>query len=130
MLRTIEEMLHDVRLKILHTRRQGVLFEDYIEDILIKNKDEICKRIALVEDIIKDLQQQFGLERRTIEVRRSLRGTLYYCLQTVEEARAKRMKGYGRVTAGLDLLIDPKIEQIKHYIQEILQLIGTDGGYG
>lgn len=125
MLRTVEEMLHDLRLKILQPRRQGVLFEDYKEDILIKNKEEVFKRIALVEDIIKDLQQQFNLERRTIEVRRSLRGTLYYCLQTIEDARARRMKGYGRVTEGLDLLIDPKIDQIKYYIQEILQLLDT-----
>lgn len=50
---------------------------------------------------------------------------MYYCLQTIKDGQAKRMKGYGRVTAGLDILIDPKIEQIKHYIQEILHLIDT-----
>ncbi len=89
-----------------------------------KNKDEVLQRIAFVEDIIKQLQQQFDLKPRTIEVKRSIRGTLYYCLQTVEDARAKRMKGYGSVSPGLDLLIDPPINQIKHFIQEILQLIG------
>ncbi len=123
-LRTVEEMLHDVRLKLLHPERQGILFEDFKDDIVIKNKDEVLQRIAFVEDIIKQLQQQFDLKPRTIEVKRSIRGTLYYCLQTVEDARAKRMKGYGSVSPGLDLLIDPPINQIKHFIQEILQLIG------
>jgi hypothetical protein len=65
------------------------------------------------------------LERRKIGIKRSISGKLYYCLQILDDAKARRMKAYGTAAEGLDALIDPRIDQIRQHIHEMITLLNT-----
>ncbi len=124
-LRTIEEILQVMACKMEHAGYQGILYEDCIDESLLKNHDDFFNKKARVGEILQNLQQQFGLERRIIDVKRNMRGSLHYCLQILDDARAGKLKGYGTITEGVDATIDPQIHQIKKSLQEMIALVSS-----
>lgn len=124
-LRTIEEMLQEMACKMEHVSHQGILYEHCIDEALLKNQDDFFHKKARVGEILQNLQQQFGLERRIIDVKRNMSGGLHYCLQILDDARAGKLKGFGTVTEGVDELIDPQTDQIKQCLQEMIALINS-----
>jgi len=124
-MRTVEEMLHDIECKLRHDRYRGILYEDCIEESLLENKEEFSQQKARVQEILQQLQEQFGLERRRIEIKRSICGKLYYCLQILDDAKARRMRAYGTAAEGLDALIDPQVDSIRQRIHEMIALLST-----
>jgi hypothetical protein len=119
----VEEMMQDIESKLYNPLYRGIFYEELIEESSLKNKKEIVKKILRARDTLEKLQEQFGLEKKIVEIKRQVIGKLYYCLQIIEEAKAKKMKGYGAVAADLENHLDPQINEINRVIRELIKVI-------
>jgi hypothetical protein len=119
----VEEMLQDIESKLNHPLHRGILYEELIAESTLKNKHEIAIKIANARNTIEKLQEQFGLEKKIVEIKRQVIGKLYYCLQIIEEAKAKKMKGYGAVADDLKNHLDPQIDEVNRVIRELIRVI-------
>jgi hypothetical protein len=120
---TFEEMIREIESKLSHSLYRGILYEELIEESTLKNKKEIANKISFARDALDKLQKQFGLEKRIVEIKRQVIGKLYYCLQIIEAAKAKKLKGYGAVADDLENNLDPQINEINRVIRELIKVI-------
>ncbi len=68
-------------------------------------KEALLKRVALVKNRIETISKSFDLEKGHREATNEIFGKLPYCLEIIEDIKAKKLKRYGNV-------LDPQLNII------------------
>jgi hypothetical protein len=121
-LSVLEEMLCEIERTLTGGGYKGFLFE-LQDDVPSPVKDEILKRISLVRERIEVMAEQFTLEKRSDEASRDLMGKLAYGWEILEGAKARYQRGYGTVAEGLAEALDPQLDDILVFVNEMRDLV-------
>lgn len=124
-LSSLEEDLHDMERMLKSEDYIGIIYE-MDNDIPLPVKNALIEKIGEIEDGIDTLAERFDLEREGRILRRQLSARLTYNWTTLEEIKARYLKGYGNVAEGLKDTLDPELDAIIDLIQEMERLLLTD----
>ncbi len=124
-LSSLEEDLHDMERMLKSEDYIGIIYE-MDNDIPLPVKNALIEKIGEIEDGIDTLAERFDLEREGRILRRQLSARLTYNWTTLEEIKARYLKGYGNVAEGLKDTLDPELAAIIGLIQEMERLLLTD----
>ena len=118
----IEEDLYDIEECLKSQDYHGVLYE-IRNDIPMTTRDAMIANIMLIRKGISSLAEQFGLRGETRMLSRKISSKLSILWVSLEETKARRLTGYGEVTAGLHDLLDPALDEIIALFEEIRQAL-------
>lgn len=121
-LRIVEETMQDIERILQNGTYTGILY-DMKCSISPKAKEEFFKRASLIKERIKIISKIFDLKKEHREAIHDIFGKLPYCLEIVEDAKAKKLKRYGDVSNGLDNALDPQLNIITDLILEMQHLL-------
>lgn len=124
-LSSLEEDLHDMERMLKSEDYIGIIYE-MDNDIPLPVKNALIEKIGEIKDGIDTLAERFDLEREGRILRRQLSARLTYNWTTLEEIKARYLKGYGNVAEGLKDTLDPELAAIIGLIQEMERLLLTD----
>ncbi|MBU6391050.1 MAG: hypothetical protein KGQ83_02265 [Planctomycetes bacterium] len=93
----------------------GILYEIKY-NIPEEVKEALLKRVALVKNGIEAISKRFDLEKEHREATNKIFGKLPYCLEIIEDIKAKRLKRYGEV-------LDPQLNIIIALLSKMGRLL-------
>lgn len=121
-LRIVEETMQDIERILQNGTYTGILY-DMKCSISPEVKEEFFKRASLIKKRIKIISKIFDLKKEHREVLHEIFGKLPYCLEIVEDVKAKSLKRYGDVKNGLNNALDPQLSIITDLILEMQHLL-------
>lgn len=121
-LSTLEEMLCEIERNLTLGGCKGVLYEVQ-DDVPVQMRGEILKRLSLVREKIKVMEERFDLEKKSRGVSRDTMGKLVYGWEILEGAKARYLRGYGAVADGLAEALDPQLDEIIGLVDEMRDLV-------
>lgn len=127
-LRIVEERINDIE-QILNSKAYTGILYDTNCNISPEKKEEILKRVSFIKDRILYLSQKSDLTKERRKATSEIFGKLSYCLEIIDNIRAKQLERYGNITNGLDSVLDPHLDiminlllEIEHFLQEAPKL--------
>lgn len=126
-LRLVEEIFDEVESLILSGPRQGTLLE-FTGKLSAEEGEVLLDRLALGRQVVKELVEQFGLEKVPVDLRSRLTASLTYLWTVLVDARSEGLKNYGAVSEGLSRVLDPKLDLLTKLVQAMKrQILGKVG---
>jgi hypothetical protein len=123
-LRIIEERLADIELILNKCDDIHILYERKC-DIPGEVKEEVLRKTFFAKDRIRIIAENFNLKKKSIEASREAFGKLPDCWQILEDEKAKKLKRYGDVAAGIKEALDPDLDIIINLIFDMERLLRT-----
>ena len=127
-LRIVEERMYDIE-KILHDKNYAGILYDINCKIPPEKREEISKRVHFIKDRMMYLSKKFNLEKEYREATNEIFSKLPYCLEIIDNIKAKQLERYGDITNGLDSVLDPHLDmminlllEIAHFLREVPKL--------
>jgi hypothetical protein len=124
--RVLEEMMHEIETAMNSSAYKGSLLE-IDNDISLRIREEILKKIQLAREKVGRLSKHFSLETKQTKSSSKILADLSYCWEILEGSKAKKLRGYGKVAEGLEEVLDPQINSIIILINEMENLVKKGG---
>ena len=123
-LRIVEENMQKIEQILENKTYEGILYDTNCS-VAPDAKEEILKRVSFIKARINYIATVFALEKEYREGLRKIFGILPSCWEIIENVKSKRLKRYGDVQNGLDMVLDPQLNAITDLILEMEQLLGS-----
>jgi hypothetical protein len=121
--------LREVELALtLSVPREGLVIE--ADDLPLPFRREAAGIIARVHQRVTALARRFDLPRREGSRLRWVRAELGILGTDLEDARAEKLRGYGRVDPELAGVLDPGIGELQDDLRALERLLQADGNHG
>jgi hypothetical protein len=121
-IRSLEENLHAIEEFLKSENYSGVLLE-IKNDIPPSVKDALIPMIAILKEKLGIIAEKFDLEKRTESISQQIFAMLSFDLVSIEEIKAKRLRGYGEAADELYRTLDPEVDLLKDLLQEMLDIL-------
>jgi len=109
--------------RLLQSRgEKGVLYE-VVDPLSARQHYKIRACIVKLRECLAQVRDRFDLEVDQINLRRIVAGELAMFSVWLQEAKTKRLKGYGAVDEGLEYSLDPLLEEMVALIDEALKTL-------
>lgn len=117
-LSSLEEDLHDIEERLKSGDYTGILYE-MKNDMSLQIRDFLIDNIAIIREKISNLAERFSLRGEIRMLSREIYGEMSVLWVSLEETKARRLRGYGEVAKGLADLLDPALDEIIALLDEI-----------
>ena len=121
-----EEMLFEVA-QVLQQKSYRGLLQEVEDDISLHIKDAMSEKILLIKDTVNHLADSLKLEKRIVNTSKQVTGKLFYCLELLENVKAKRLQRYGSIRDGLEDILDPQINLLIASVSSLVNLVRDKG---
>lgn len=107
---------------------KGVLYQ-IVDSLCIEQRQALLARIAKLRECIVQLKKQFNLSVEQINVQQMLTGEFNMLWIWLQDAKAKKLKGYGVVDPRLEQDLDPLLAEMAELIDTALKtLVNSETG--
>jgi hypothetical protein len=114
----VEKSLRDIEKILNENDHKGVLYT-FSNNIPPTAKEKVLLLISKVYRTIKNVAEKFNLGKESKYANREAFAKLPHCWEMLEDTKAKKLKRYGDVPAGLDNVLNPELDIIIKFITEM-----------
>jgi hypothetical protein len=121
-LSVFEETLFEIE-QVLQNKSYRGFLQDVVDDIRSPVKDATGEYMLPIKNTLKHLADSLQLEKRSVNAGKQVIGKLFYCLELLDEVKAKRLRRYGGIADGLEDVLDPQINTLISSITALIHLL-------
>jgi hypothetical protein len=117
----VEDRLREMEVALKSADYIGIL-RDKINDVSPEVRPALFRKADLIKERIKVLSEKLQLNKRRTETTSETLAGLAYCWEILQDAKTIHLKRFGETEAGLEKILDPKIDEIVALLLEIERL--------
>ena len=121
-IRSLEKDLHVIEESLKSEGYSGIPIK-IKNDIPSSVRNALILKVGLLKEKIGNIAENFALEMRTESISERIFSMLSFDWVSLEEIKAKRLRGYGEVSEGLHKSLDRKLDSLMGVVDEMLGLL-------
>ncbi len=105
---------------------EGITFE-YVGTFSASNRRALRATLDEILRCLAALRDGLGLRKKRMHLRRAFEARLSRVWETLEESRARQLRGYGNVPEELGAYLDPRVDELLDLTKRLQEILRGEG---